>query len=416
MKYARELQIQIDDVYACPGNCAGCILVADERRTRTPDMSERLLRLSMDRLDAYIPTLDNLEYINLTYGIGDHLRMDQDYLKLLHSLGADLLEKHGYDDPKNAVFFTTSLIGKADILLPRLEELAHHDRRVQFYRIAVLDPAKLYNKNFGAVYEGNILRAKELFGKVDLAINLSAEAIERITPQELHDFAAENEFDEVTINWTPTKANIAHTAPCIDDLADWLIAFNRAVVSAERIGSSFAPVLRRSIDAVMCQADDDLPTLQQAVNDVLPETIRKSIEIDHLGNLLPKLEAVGDITHGDRFGLPTLGNINKGEIADLLGTAMSPLKARVMGIHSSSPACVDCPHLAVCAVTGFHVQTHILGPRAGRETGCPHVAAKLIDHFMDEAVIADELRQEQAFIAPAARRQSSHGNSEWMTA
>ena len=106
MKYARELQIQIDDVYACPGNCAGCILVADERRTRTPDMSERLLRLSMNRLDAYIPTLDNLEYINLTYGIGDHLRMDQDYLKLLHSLGADLLEKHGYDDPKNAVFFT----------------------------------------------------------------------------------------------------------------------------------------------------------------------------------------------------------------------------------------------------------------------------------------------------------------------
>ena len=84
MKYARELQIQIDDVYACPGNCAGCILVADERRTRTPDMSERLLRLSMNRLDAYIPTLDNLEYINLTYGIGDHLRMDQDYLKLLH--------------------------------------------------------------------------------------------------------------------------------------------------------------------------------------------------------------------------------------------------------------------------------------------------------------------------------------------
>ncbi len=401
MKYARELQIQIDDVYACPGNCAGCILVADERRTQTPDMSERLLRLSIDRLDAYIPTLDNLEYINLTYGIGDHLRMEQGYLKLLHELAADMLERHGYDDPKNAVFFTTSLIGKAEILLPRLEDLARHDKRVQFYPIAVLDPAKLYNKNFGAVYEGNILRTKELFGKVDLAINLSAEAIERITPQDLHDFAAENEFDEVTINWTPTKANIAHTAPCIDDLAEWLIAFNRAVVAGDKIGSSFAPVLRRSIDAVMCGADgDSTPTLQQAVNDVLPETIRKSIEIDHMGNLLPKLEAVGDITHGDRFGLPTLGNINQGPIDELLAENMNPLKARVIGIHSRSPACASCDHLSICAVTGFHVQTHILGPRADREQGCPHVAAQLIDHFRDEAVAADELRQNDQFVAP----------------
>ncbi|MEO0392065.1 MAG: hypothetical protein AAF213_02330 [Pseudomonadota bacterium] len=401
MKFARELQIQIDDVYACPGNCAGCILVADERRTRTPDMSERLLRLSIDRLSDYIPTLDHLEYINLTYGIGDHLRMDQDYLKLLHELGADLLERHGFDAPKNAVFFTTSLIGKADILMPRLEELARHQRRVQFYPIAVLDPAKLYSKNFGAVYEGNILRTKELFGKVDLAINLSAEAIERITPQDLHDFAAENEFDEVTINWTPTKANKEFTAPCIDDLAGWLIDFNRAVIAGDKIGSSFAPVLRRSIDAVMCGADGDtMPTLQQAVNDVLPETIRKSIEIDHLGNLLPKLEAVGDITHGERFGLPTLGNINQAPIQELLGDAMAPLKARVIGIHSRSAACASCDNLAICSVTGFHVATHILGPRADRTTGCPHVAAQLIDHFKQEAVAADELRQNAEFIAP----------------
>jgi hypothetical protein len=401
MKHARELQIQLDDVYACPGNCAGCILAADERRVTRPDMSAALLGLAFERLDAYIPALDHLEYINLTYGIGDHLRMPQEYLKSLHQYGADLLEKHGYDGPKNAVFFTTSLIGKASLLMPRLEELARHDRRVKFYPIAVLDPEKLYNRNFGSVYEGNILRTKELFGKVDLAINLSAEAIRRITPQDLHDFAAENEFDEVTVNWTPTPGNIAHTAPCIDDLADWLIAFNRSVVAGNRIGSSFAPVLRRSIDAVMCRSDgEEPPTLLQAVNDVLPETIRKSIEIDHMGNLLPKLEAVGDITHGERFGLPTLGNIRDGGIAELLGEAMAPLKARVIGIHSRSAACATCPHLSICAVTGFHVQTHILGPRSSRERGCPHVAARLIDHFRDEAVAADELRREAGFSAP----------------
>ena len=381
MSYARELQIQIDDVYACPGNCAGCILATDERRVTAPDMSEALMALSFERLDGYIPTLSNLEYINLTFGIGDHLRMPQSYLKRLHVMGADLLERHGYDDARNAVFFTTSLIGKAELLMPRLEELAIHDRKVRFYPIAVLDPAKLYDRNFGAVYEGNILRTKQLFGKVHLAINLSAEAIARITPQDLHDFAAENDFDEVTVNWTPTPGNLANTAPAIDNLADWLIAFNRCVVEGERIGSSFAPVLRRSIDAVMCQADGEngnftLPTLRQSVDDILPETVRKSIEIDHHGNLLPKLEAVGDITHGERFDLPTLGNLREAPIEVLLDRAMTPLKARVMAIHSRHAACATCPHLPICAITGFHVQTHVFTHHLPTShDACPHVAA-----------------------------------------
>ncbi|MBV6633063.1 MAG: hypothetical protein KI792_08535 [Alphaproteobacteria bacterium] len=391
--YARELQIQIDDVYSCPGNCAGCVLSADERRTRNPDMSTRVLDLTYERLDRYIPQLDNLSYINLTYGIGDHMRMPLEYLKNLHERGADLLERHGYDGPKNAVFFSTSLIGKAKNLMPDLEALADHDRRVKFLPIAILDPALLYNKNFGEVYEGNISRTKALFGQVDLAINLSEEAITRITPRELHDFAVMNDFDEVTVNWVPTRMNIAQTAQCIETLADWLIEFESIATKHDRISSSFAPVLTRSINAVMCKSADGVepPSLKQTIEEILPETVRKSIQFDHFGNLLPKLEAVGDVSHGSRFDLPALGNIREGEIDEMLDQAMPGLKSRIMGIHSRSKACMQCPNLSVCAATGFHVPTHILGDTGRDSSECPHVAAQLIDHFKQRAIITDQM-------------------------
>jgi len=392
--HQRELQIQIDDVYACPGNCGGCVLAAEERRATRPDMTPETLELVFRRLDDYLGQLEGLDVVNITFGIADHLRMDDAYLATIYQYGRDLLVRHGHDRPGNALFFTTSLIGKPELLLPRLEKLrALHDR-VPIYPIAVLDPAKLYNKNFGAVYEDNILRTKALFGQVDLAINLSDEAIARITPQELHDFAADHGFREVTLNWTPTSGNLARTFGAVETLKDWLFAFLEAVDSGQRIGSSLDPVFLRSINALLCQAKspDNLPTMIEALGAILPTTIRHSLQIDHEGWLLPKLEAIGDITHGSRFDLPALGHLGDAPIAELLSGAMPGLMRRIIRLHSQSRACMACPHIAICAINGFHVYQHVARDLIDPEqTECAHVAAALIDRYRQRATDPEQV-------------------------
>jgi hypothetical protein len=381
-----ELQIQIDDVYACPGSCGGCVLAAEERRATAPDMASEILDLCFDRLARYIPTLDGLRYINITFGIADHLRMPDAYLQSLYHRSADLLEQSGFTGPDNAIFFTTSLIGKTENILPRLEALLNNRRKVPIYPIAVLDPAKLYNKNFGAIYEGNILQTKKLFGKVDLAINLSDEAIQRITPRDLHDFAADHGFGEVTLNWTPTPGNLDRTFGDLPALAQWLFDFDDCVDQSGRILSSLSPMLRRSVEMVYCSArtPDHLPSMIDVLTEILPNTVRRSLEIDHHGFLLPKLEAVGDITHGSRFDLPPLGHLRDGEMADLIDRALPGLTTRIARLHSQHKACMQCPHLAICAITGFHVYNHVARDRPPSNTACPHIGAALIARYRDQ--------------------------------
>lgn len=397
-----ELQIQIDDVYACPGNCGGCVLAADERRATVPDMRPDILDLVYHRFDEYLAGLPRVDHIIITYGIADHLRMQDEYLADICQRADDVLTRHGYTGPGNAIFFTTSLIGKTDQLLPRLERLHARPRNVPCYPIAVLDPAKLYNRNFGAVYEGNILRTKALFGQVDLAINLSDEAIARITPQDLHDFAADNGFREVTLNWTPTDGNLDRTFGNVPALTQWLFDFLAAVDDGGRIGSSLDPVFLRSIDAVYCQSHDAdrLPTMMEALTSIVPMTIRHSLQIDHEGYLLPKLEAVGDMTHGSRFGLPHLGHLSAAPIEQLLDRAMPGLLTRVARLHSTTRACMQCPHTPICAINGFHVYQHVARDRIDHDSpDCPHLAAALIARYRDVMTEPAAIRQANPYLS-----------------
>lgn len=36
--YSEEIQLEIDDVYGCPGHCPGCALSSLERKSFEPDM------------------------------------------------------------------------------------------------------------------------------------------------------------------------------------------------------------------------------------------------------------------------------------------------------------------------------------------------------------------------------------------
>ncbi len=394
-KRATELQIQIDDVYACLGQCAGCVLAVEERRSQAPDMSDATLKLAIDRLVEHAAAMQPLQRINVTFGIADHILFGADYLVKLHQMASAVIDAaQPVDREHSGVFFTTSLVGKPAKVLAMLHEVRQRiDDRIPLIPLVVLDGRLIEAAKFGPMWREMVLAAKTLFGKVDLSTNLSDDAIKVMSPRQLADFALLNGFDEVTVNWAPTLSNARQTLVDPKAMEQWLLGFDAIAEGRDQITTSFRPVIAKTVDALMCKFDGTPPDLISTVTNLVPETIMKSIEIDHRGNLLPKFEAIGDITHAERHGLEPLGHIETGSIAAIIETAMPKMQRRIAAIHAKG-ACGNCAYSPVCAGTGFHIATNV-----ARKTGhlpemqgCPHVAYGLIDRIATEMMNAHKER------------------------
>ncbi len=387
-KRANELQIQIDDVYACHGQCAGCVLSIEEKKAETPDMGMDVMSLAVQRLRQHAQEMAPLRRVNVTFGIADHLLIGTDYIVDLYEKGKAIIRAGSPTDPEHsAVFFTTSLVGKPARVINALREIRSRiGTEVQLIPLVVLDGRLMEAAKFGPMWKEMVLEAKSLFGKVDLSTNLSTDAIEVMSPRQMADFAAANGFDEVTINWAPTIMNAPRTLSDVKKMTAWLLEFDRIAEGRDQITTSFRPVIEKTVDAIMCGYDGTPPSLLTTVQQLVPETIMKSIEIDHLGNLLPKFEAIGDITHAERHGLKPLGHLSEGSIFDIIQRAMPAVTRKITAIHASG-ACATCQYSAVCAGTGFHVATNVArksGLVAGGSTQCPHVAYDLIERIAEE--------------------------------
>jgi len=392
---ASELQIQIDDVYACLGQCSGCVLAPEERRTMSSDMTPETMDLAIRRLREHAAASGPLERVNLTFGIADHLLIGVDYMRHIHALGSSVIEAGDPSDrDHSAVFFTTSLVGKPQSVIAMLRETRSQlESDVPFIPLVVLDGRLIKAAKFGPMWREMVLAAKDLFGKVDLSTNLSTDAVGCMSPEELATFAARNGFDEVTVNWAPTMRNASSTLGDVTAIKEWLLEFDQLAEKRHSLTTSFRPVIARTINSIMC-GDGHAPSLVNAVEQIVPETIRKSIEIDHLGYLLPKFEAIGDITHADRHGLSPLGNIRDGSIASIIDRAMPRVLSKIIGIHAQG-ACSICRHSAVCAGTGFHIATHV-ARRSGishtaSEEACPHVAFAVVDRIAREMMATEQM-------------------------
>lgn len=392
--YSNEIQIEIDDVYGCPGHCPGCVLSNIERKSNVADMSIDTLKKSIAKLIEYVPTLKNIEKINLTYGIADHFLMSKEYLEQTYHLGADLIEKTNLKNEYNGIFYTASMIGKFEHIMDKVHFL--HDiskkRGIPFYIIAVLDPKNLYHKKFGEIYAKNIIETNKLIGRVDLSINLSEEAIDNITPQALYEFATLNNFDEVTINWVPTDDNIRYVYFDQKKLAQWLIDFNELIEKDDKLSTSYSPVMKKTINSLMCKSDAYLNDFSDQLKLHLPELVEKSIQIDHEGNIFPKYEAIGDIAHNPRLSIKQWGNIHElKSLREIINLGKKETEKFVLKQFTKGP-CLDCSYNKFCANSGFHIYNHVLLQNKDINTqlqikeniktlGCYHTGKMMFDYF-----------------------------------
>lgn len=399
-KYSNEIQIEIDDVYGCPGHCPGCALSTLEKKSTEADMEFNILKLSIEKLIPYIKSLKNIEKLNLTYGIADHFLMSNEYLEKTYHLGADLIEKTGMNNGLNGIFFSASMIGKHKNIISKVEFLHNvaKKRGVPFYIIAVLDPKNLYRKSFSEIYKNNIIKTNELIGKVDLSINLSEEAIDNITPQEIYDFTIDNHFDELTINWIPTNDNIEYVYFDQEKLKNWLIKLDQIIeVNGEKIGTSYRTVMLRTINSIMCKSDSNLDNdFRNEIKMKINELAGKSIQISDKGDIFPKYEAIGDVPHSPRLGIDAWGNILENKtIQEIVNEGLLKTEKFILKQFVKNP-CLSCEYNKFCSNSGFHIYNHVLNKNLMirdkvneniKKFNCYHVGKEMFSYYYEKEML-----------------------------
>jgi hypothetical protein len=254
---ADELQAQIDDVYACPGSCPGCILAVNERRATDPDMSEQVMTAAIDALRKHVIRMPDVKKFNLTFGIADHGRMSTKYIVDTYLRGRQLLEETGFNDGKSAIFMTFSLVGKNKKVLDtmaKLREAVKDD--IPLIPIAVFDPIQYLRENYGAIYEKNIVAIKDMFGVVDLSINLSVPAVRIMSAKATYEMVRSHGFGEMTINWVPTADNLMDTCEDLQEILDWIIELRG---KPESIRTDNGPEFTSHHYTLWCETNDIRP-------------------------------------------------------------------------------------------------------------------------------------------------------------
>lgn len=409
--YSNELQIQINDVYACPGHCPGCSLSIVERKSSNSDMNITTLINAIEKIKDYVTNFNNLEKINITYGIADHFLMDEEYLETTFNLAADLIEFANLSNPHNGVFYSVSMIGKHEKIMEKVKFLHQLSlqRGVPVYFNAVLDPKNLYHKKISQAYIDNVRETNNLIGILDLSINLSNEAIEFLSPQELFKFASDNKFDKVNINWTPTSDNLDLSYIEHDKFTHWLIEFDKLIQTTE-MEISYRPSMTKIINSIQCKSTQftDNQDFQQTLDNFLKETMLKTFQIDEKGNLFSHFEGIGDVSHSPRLGFKPLGNVNAStSILDMIQSNIIQTKKVITKEFISEP-CASCKHNIYCANTGFHVYNNVLrnavksNPTIKKlvsdnveKYGCPHIAKTMFDYYENICLEEDKIKYPQ---------------------
>lgn len=379
---ANELQMQINDVFSCHGSCAGCILSSNERGSSIPTMSRETLLTAIDRMKDHAVRISPIDKVNVIFGIGDHILYGSDYIAELHRLGSGVIKAANPRIPeRSVVFFSTSLVGKKDHVISLLREVKSKiSDDVPLVPQVVLDGRLLNAEKFGPRWKAMVAEAKKLFGKVDLATNLSVEAVACMTPEQMILFAEENGFDEVVVNWAPTTLNAVSTLKDTTPILEWLIRFDALADQKPWMNTTYRPVIAKMLR--MKNSGSEPRSVLETAQEIIPESILKAFEIEPDGTIIPKFEAIGDVTHSQRHGFKDIGHINDGPIHEVIQKAIGRVAAKVISIHAKG-SCANCRFSTACAGTGFHVATELRRKHFGREGEgeCPHVARALMERI-----------------------------------
>lgn len=358
MKNVEDITIVIEDVVGCPGHCAGCVLSEFQRTDKTPKFSLSLLDKSLEKIKEHLDNLNQLKRIQLVFGIADHFILPLDYLEKIFLKSSSLMKKLNIDK-ESGIFITTSMIGKTNVIVEKvnfLQKLSEQQNTRLFFNV-VLDTNTFQNQKLLSVFSENVQKSFEISKSLDLTINLSYETLSHVTPKVLIDYCLSYNFKHLVVNWLPTINNFDKVYKNVEEISKWLldlleysknqdfhITFKKTIKDTLKFSKNY-----QNTDSLIDVIESQF--IYNSVNNLI---------INSDGKIFINYEAIGDIPHGENLNVEPLGSVyDEITIMEMIGKKSKYYTSLAMK-NIMNENCLNCEFIKECAISGFHYYNKII--------------------------------------------------------
>lgn len=293
MQEKRNIQILIETMTRCGGNCSGCALSSVERMETTFDFDNFLSKTKLIRQQLDNVNINETESITIFLGQGDHFLIDNKdispFMSACSQMIPDILKS------KTVVFITASAIGKARHIREKMDLFYDYSVQYQlpFFIQVVFDPKKMkLNKKFQDIYIHNILYFKEKCGMTEVTVNMGEDLLEHMTPVEFHDWIKTYQFKHIEMNWVTNQFTHTMWKRIYKDMYAWLEQWITIYLQDPVYEINFLPFLSRHL----LLQDVSLMKMQSRIEN----SLRDNLYIDYQGNFFPS--QMGLISNLTPFG------------------------------------------------------------------------------------------------------------------
>lgn len=328
----KNLQIVLETMTRCGGNCSGCALNSIERMNTTFDFDsykEKLLKLKKIFTDLEIK---EIESVSLFLGQGDHFLIEDNEIGLfMKELSENIPEEF---KEKIVVFITASAIGKFQHIKRKMDVFYEYSikYKIPFFIQVVFDPKKIKeHQHFENTYMKNILYFKEKCGMTEVTVNIGEDILNSITPNEFHNWIINNKFKHIEINWVMNELTYPMWINIYKQMFSWIKDWLSIYLKDNKYEINFIPFIGRAL----LKKDKDILDMIEEIN----QSINENIYIDKNGNLsYGQMGLISNLTPFNQRLKENKNIINANKVISKL---------------MSKKSCMSCEYKSTCSMVGI---------------------------------------------------------------
>jgi len=340
----KNIQISLETMLRCGGNCSGCALSSLERMSKS-SIDWGFLKEKVSSVHGFLKEKSlttEIESIGLFLGQGDHFLMSEDEMHKYMEYCSKMIPKELMH--KTVTFITASAIGKEKNIKEKMDKFFEISLlyKMPFFIQVVFDPKKMsLTDKFKSTYINNIMYFKSKCGMTEVTLNLGNDML-TMTPKEFHQWVLEYGFTHVEMNWVMNNQTSSMWEKYSESMFSWLKELLIIYASDHKYEINFIPFLAR---AFALKGIDNANLIKEIGN-----SLEENIYIDSIGNVsLAQSGLVSNLTPLlQRLEKQNLTTKNINEINIFSNKSSKNIMSKLL----RKKFCVDCDFNYVCAQIG----------------------------------------------------------------
>lgn len=369
----KNLQILVETMTRCGGNCSGCALSSVERMVSTFDLDNFKIKTQQVRKMLESHKQQEIESVTVFLGQGDHFLIEEQLIDqfMLHAseMIPDELKR------KTVVFITASAIGKHEQIVKKMDLFYEYSLKhnLPFFIQVVFDPKKMKSTpKFQEIYIKNILYFKEKCGMTEVTVNIGEDILKHLTPIEFHDWIIKYKFKHIEMNWVINQFTYGMWKGIYTDMMQWMLDWLDIYLKEPVYEINFIPFMGRQL---LYKEKPILKSLNQ-----IEDSLNQNIYIDSNGTVF-------------RGQMGLISNLTP--FSERLEGNDKPITAnQIVSKFLKRESCSDCEYMTTCALSG--VASWLNYDTEQKEEECPWDVKKFLQYF--EEKILEAKRNDRCFI------------------